>query len=981
MAANSFKIFILSLFLGLTFLSGCGEEAPPKAEVPLLGSEVADRAWADSVLAKLSLAEKAAQLVLVEGNVMSDSVLLAKFSDSLGRNGFGGVIIALGQRDTLREQVHAWKEGSVLPLWVALDAGSAWSDSQNWPSLLTLGTVASDSLAQLWGKALAAETQYLGGNLCLISGGKVGESGAWVRDALGVVPKNVTRLSQALATGLREGGVQACFRPLMDVEDQKSDSISRPVGIHDDLLKLNAGKGYPLQRLLLSDKNLWFQASNAVYTAIDNVPIGQSKRALGYFLREKLHFEGIVLSQRGGDAASLVAGADLIVAPQNPMRVVNDIVALVEGGQQSQDWLDEKVRKVLKAKAARGLHKHTTEPQFAIDPARRLLQLDRAMAKSTLVVLRDTKGRLPFGANITQAKVATLAIGAPSKSELQVAMDAYAAVDHYLMGAKADSLAFERQISLLKKYEYVVVSLHHALVTERPDGRFSPQLTAFLKKLDRSTKLVVVDFAGQASLQDLDGLSCLAFVSEDRDRTAHLAGQALFGAFPVTTLLPDDISTAFPAGSGIVLSKKLRFEYTEPEDLGIDPRAMLRIDSFIDNAVKMQVFPGCQVFAAKDGKVFLHKGYGYHDYERSQRVRTEDLYDIASVSKIAATTLMAMAAFDADTLKLDQPLKYFIPELDSAFVTIKDITPQQLLTHSSGLPAGIILNKYFKMIHAVDSIRNRIYSAKPDSLHSLRIAEDLYLAQAYQDTVWDKVRRMRLNPPEYEYSDLSMYLMKAVLERIMGSRLDRYVDSAFYHPMGLRRIGYHPLDRFEKEEIVPTEQDRHWRKQVLRGDVHDPTVAFLGGIGGPAGIFSNGADLATLMQMIVNGGQYGGKQYFDPETVKLFTSRQTGSRRGLGFDMQLPVPNCEKGYCCVSASPGTFGHFGYTGTCAWADPQNQVVYVFLSNRVYPDDANKKINAYRIRQGVQQLIYDALGLGLTPTSGFMAEEEDCYMEGA
>ena len=180
---------------------------------------------------------------------------------------------------------------------------------------------------------------------------------------------------------------------------------------------------------------------------------------------------------------------------------------------------------------------------------------------------------------------------------------------------------------------------------------------------------------------------------------------------------------------------------------------------------------------------------------------------------------------------------------------------------------------------------------------------------------------------------------------------------------------------------MPTGQARHWRKQVLRGDVHDPTVAFLGGIGGPAGIFSNGADLATLMQMIVNGGQYGGKQYFDPETVKLFTSRQTGSRRGLGFDMQLPVPNCEKGYCCVSASPGTFGHFGYTGTCAWADPQNQVVYIFLSNRVYPDDANKKINAYRIRQGVQQLIYDALGLGLTPTSGFMAEEEDCYMEGA
>jgi CubicO group peptidase (beta-lactamase class C family) len=181
--------------------------------------------------------------------------------------------------------------------------------------------------------------------------------------------------------------------------------------------------------------------------------------------------------------------------------------------------------------------------------------------------------------------------------------------------------------------------------------------------------------------------------------------------------------------------------------------------------------------------------------------------------------------------------------------------------------------------------------------------------------------------------------------------------------MGLRRICYRPLDRFEKEEIVPTAHDKHWRKQVLQGDVHDPTVAFLGGVGGPAGIFSNSKDLATIMQMLLNGGTYGGQQFFDPQTVELFTSRQPGCNRGLGFDKQLRSPSCEKGYCCYSADPETFGHFGFTGTCAWADPQNKLVYVFLSNRVYPDDTNKKINVYRVRQGVQQLIYEALNLGM------------------
>ncbi|HEX2898825.1 MAG TPA: glycoside hydrolase family 3 N-terminal domain-containing protein, partial [Bacteroidia bacterium] len=544
MAPRSFKVLFLSMAMGLAILPACSEAPPKKPEKPLPAEEIASRAWADSVLATLTLPEKAAQLILVEGNVSPDSVLQARFADSLGRHGFGGVVIASGQRDTLREQVHAWKEACGLPLWVALDAGSTWSAAQNWPSLLTLGTVASDSLAEAWGRALAAETRYLGGNICLVSAGKVGEKGAWVRDALGVVPAQVTDLSEALANGLSFGGVQACLRPLMDVEDLPQDSTHSQTAVEDDLLALNSGKGYPLQQLLLRNKNLWLQASNAVYTAVDKVPVGNSARAMSYILRDRLRFDGNALSQRGGDAASLVAGADLVVAPRNPMQVVNAVVAMVDAGDQSKEWLDEKVRKQLRAKARRGLHRRMDEPRFVYDPYRRLLQMDRALAKSTLVVLRDTKGRLPFGANITQSKVASVAVGSGTKTDLQVAMDAYATVDHYLLGPKLDSLALERQLSLLKKYDYVVVGLHGGLTRDMPDGRIPAPWLAFLKKLDRSSKLVVVDFAGQASLQDLDSLSCLAFVSEDRNRNAHLAGQAIMGAFPVTSLLPDDISPA-----------------------------------------------------------------------------------------------------------------------------------------------------------------------------------------------------------------------------------------------------------------------------------------------------------------------------------------------------------------------------------------------------------------------------------------------------
>jgi beta-N-acetylhexosaminidase len=1001
--------FIFTQFIilaGLSLFVACNKPAPPPLKPKRSPQEARAHAWADSVLARLTQTQKAAQLVFLDADLRKDSIAQAQFADSLDLYGFGGVILSKGQRDTLRRNVLHWKQTCELPVWVAFDAGPAWSEDQNWPSLLTLGTVASDSIAHAWGQALAAESQFLGAQICMISAGKVGEKGAWMHDALSVVPSIVTRLSDTLLAGIQSTGVQPCMRPLIETRDLPRDSLHPHPKVQDDLKTMGQGKAWPVQRLLMRHQGAWVQASDAIFAAVDTLPMGNSHQAIDYFLRRQMEFDGMVLSHRGAGIRSLEAGADVVVAPENPLTVVREIIEKVDRGEWTQEWLDGKVRKQLLAKARMNLdlgqkalssgrpftpaspdstqiaHSAATSAStFTIDPYRRLLQLDRAMAKSTFVVLRDTKGRLPLGAGITQARVASMAIGSPAKTDLQVALDAYCQVDHYLLGTRNDSLSLARQADRLKQYDYVILSLHAPLVKDSASGRLPRPLVQFLQRMDRSNRTVVVDFAGQASLQDLATLSCLAFVSEDRPRTAHLAGQAIMGAFPVTTLLPDDISATFPAGSGKVLPHKLRWEYTEPEDLGVDPHAIFRIDSFVENAVRLGVFPGCQVFAAKDGKVFLHRGYGYHDYTRSQRVRNSDLYDIASVSKIAATTLMAMAAFDADTLKLSEPLKHFIRELDSSFITIKDITPQQLLTHSSGLPAGVVLNSYFRLISAPDSIRKRIYSTEPDSTHHLRIADHLYLADTYQDTVWHKVRRMRLGPQEYVYSDLSMYLMKAVLERILAAPLERYVDSIFYRPMGLQRICYHPLDRYERTEIVPTEEDRFWRRQVLQGDVHDPTVAFLGGIGGPAGIFSNSVDLATVMQMVLNGGSYGGRQYLKPETVALFTSRQPGSRRGLGFDMQLPVPQCDKGYCCVTADPGTFGHFGYTGTCAWADPKNKLVYVFLSNRVYPTDDNKKINAYRIRQGVQQLIYEALGLGLPPSEGIMAQEQDCYPEGA
>ena len=605
---SRFGSWIWGMLIGMALLPACSEAPPATVPNPeeFTAAERHAQAWADSTLATLDLRQKAAQLIWVAAPTGLDSAGREVFASSLAANRFGGLVLDVGQRDSMRLLSGACLAHAVVPICVALDAGSAWSDAQGWPSLLSVGTVASDSLAHRWGYALGGECRYLGAQVCMISAGKVAEKGSWTADALSAAPAVVARLSDTLLTGIAEAGVQGCMRPLRDLADAPGlHAQGKRAPFAEDFVTLNAGAAMPLQRLLKKRTGLWLQATDATYLAVDALPIANSPRALGYFLRDKLDFKGLVLSPRGGMVSNLLAGTDVLVAPQDAAAAVAAIVGAVEAGSLQMPALDAAVRKQLLAKARLGLDRRVAQVPSRTDPYRSLLLLDRAIGKATMVVLRDTKGRLPLGANVIGKKIATVAFGNGQMTELQSAMGAYAAMDHFLLGARSDSLALAKQVEKYKKYDFVVLSLHEALVQDSASGRLSRDVVDFLHRLDRATQLVVLDMAGRNTLEDLHELSCLAFVSEDRTRNAKLAGQALMGAFPVTALLPDDVSPSFPAGTGKVLPHKLRFEYTEPEDLGIDPVAILRIDTLIDDAIKRHVFPGCQVFAAKDGKGFF----------------------------------------------------------------------------------------------------------------------------------------------------------------------------------------------------------------------------------------------------------------------------------------------------------------------------------------------------------------------------------------
>lgn len=975
---SSRPLRIAALFLGLLAfaVAGCSEEDSPVPVAPISESEdmVRARTWADSILDSLSLDQKIGQLMLVEMPADMDSADMGLFSSLADAYGLGGVLLdGGGDRLEQKSQLEELRQRLRLPIWAGLDVDEKWAGVNELPSLLSLAATGVDTLARDYGMALGAECKFLGGQLLFLSCAKVNPSGNAFADGLGSDPLLVRVLGESLVEGVEAAGVIPVARSLPTPRDLGGSELP-------EIKDLEAWKNQGLQpiRTFVEEQIPAIQTAHLVFSTLDSMPVSLSHPIQHGLLRGQWAYEGLVFSPSFSDslfsdrflpgeaeALALAAGTDVLVSPSEMLATIDATKKLLGDGLLTQADLEERVRKVLIQKALLGLDTASaTSPAFShASPMLALHGLDRKITESSLTVLRDDPGRLPLK-KVHDVKIATLSLGAGRKTDFQRSTDDFAEVDHFVLGAKAEASAYEAQAARLGKYNYVAVSVHPAAVLPDSGGRLPAHALRFLRDLQGQARTVLFNFAGPLALEGMDSLEVIVHAYDDRSTTEDLAGQFLFGAVATTALLPCDAGPFFAMGSGIPIRRKIRIKNTIPEEVGADPFVLLKADSVINSAIYNGVFPGCQVLAAKDGKIFYHKAYGYHDYSRTQRVRLDDVYDIASVTKIAATTLMAMWSYDQGGLKLDSALKNYLPELDSSFITIKDITPKELLVHKAGLPAGLPVYKYYTYMDSVDSVKTYVYSRREDSLHSVQVANELFLNGSYMDTIWRRARCVKLvNRGSYRYSDMSMFLLKKVLERLHEKELDKFVKAYFYDPMGLKTICYHPLKRFDEERVAPTEKDAWWRRQELRGHVHDPSTALFGGVGGQAGLFSNARDLATLMQMLLDGGSYGGKQYIKEATVRKFTQRQPECHRGLGFDMQLSQPCDGKGMCCASASTRTFGHTGFTGTCVWADPDNDIVYIFLSNRVHPTSKNQKINTYRVRQAVQQIIYDALGLGL------------------
>ncbi len=567
-----------------------------------------------------------------------------------------------------------------------------------------------------------------------------------------------------------------------------------------------------------------------------------------------------------------------------------------------------------------------------ISPAEITADLNlKADSQQTAVLLNNASTSIPL-VNLKDRNIATINIGSPYTHQFTTMLRNYAPV---------------KELDLANATYAKIEPFTTLIIQVTAESLAYPETVNYILNLQQKKEVILVGYGNTFALKLLGSFAApIIWNPEASMASANYSAQLIFGGTTAHNRLKDSINAAYPAGTGFS-TEKIRLKYSKPEEVGISSANLNKIDIIVNEAISQHATPSAVVMVVKNGNVIFNRAYGSHTYDGFEPTQADDIYDLASVTKTAATTIAVMRLYEQHKLDLNSSIGTYFPE---AKETNKEFIPlREVMLHQAG----------FVNLDFFSAIKSQDHSLDSSFLFPVKVADNYFVRRNYyQEAMLPKMLQSPIKTRgQYVYSDISMYMMKEVVEHQAGTSLDQYVLNEFYRPLGMRTAGFNPRRRFEREKIVPTEQDNYFRKTLLQGYVHDQGAALVDGVSGHAGLFASANDLAILNQVLLNGGKYGGVEYFKPETVDFFTSRQSDvSRRGLGFDRSEGG-----GYPSTLASSGTYGHTGYTGTCVWVDPKNDLIYIFLSNRVYPSASNR-LNSLRIRPRIQDAIYEAIAQG-------------------
>lgn len=942
--------------------------------------------WVDSVFNSLSTDQRLGQLFMVAAFSNKDERHYALIEDQVRNYNLGGLIFFQGGPVRQAHLTNRYQKAAAVPLFIAMDAewglGMRLDSVQSYPRQIALGAIEDNQQIYRMGAEIARQCLRLGVHINF----------APVVD-VNVNPKNpvigfrsfgenkykVSEKGLAYMKGLQEHGVMANAKHFPGHGDTDSDSHYGLPIIKHSKMRMDSIELYPFKQLI--EKGLMSamvaHISVPIYDSIPNKATTLSKPVVTDLLKNKMGFEGLIftdaLNMKGVaqyyapgdvDVLALMAGNDVLLYSEDVPLAISKIKEAFANGMLNQKEIDQRVKKILRAKY-----------QFGLDKPQRVAishlyeDLNNAQAKlvkhqlyeQAITVVKNEDALLPF-TQLENTNFASLSLGAASDNEFQAMLGNYAPFYHFNLKEEQKTIETYSEIfNKLKLFDVVVVGVHGLNNTVGKKFGVNAFDVFFLEMLSRYTKVVTVVFGNPYSLAYYEGLPNLVCAYQDEPMSREIAPQVLFGALEAKGKLPVSASVNLKEGLGLSTPSLGRLAYTFPEAVGMDSKVLARIDEVAQEAILDRATPGCQVLVAKNGKVIFQKAYGYQTYDSLQPVNLQTIYDIASITKVVATLQAVMYLEDKDQLDLGKKVSYYLPELKET--NKKSIGIEEVLAHQAGLQPYIPF--WRRTLSQEGSLQTSFYSIMPQDNFMIEVASGLYSINTLRDSIWSWTVNSDLLPlpkrwggHDYKYSDMGFYMMQKLSETLLKQPMETFLEDHFYSPLGLSTMTYLPLCKFPIDRIAPTEMDNYFRKTLICGIVHDQGAAMYGGIAGHAGIFSNANDLAVLMQMNLQGGSYGGKEYFRKKTIDKFTEKQfRDNRRGLGWDK--PAIGDTNNPASKYASSKAFGHTGFTGTAVWADPEYDLVYIFLSNRIYPDASNNKLIKNNIRTRIQDVVYEAM----------------------
>lgn len=979
------------------------------------------RQWVDSVLGKMSLKERIGQLFIYTIAPQQDKANRDLLRRVVQNYKVGGLLFSGGLIQNQVALTNEAQTMADIPLMITFDG--EWGLSMRlrgtpvFPRNMVLGCISNDSLLYEYGREMARQCRELGVqvNFAPVADVNINPKNPVINTrSFGESPENVANKVIAYSRGLEDGGVLSVCKHFPGHGDTDVDSHHALPKLSFSRARLDSVELYPFRQAIRAGLS-GMMVGHLEVPALEpkpGVPSSLSRKVVHDLLTDEMQFRGLIftdaLAMKGASTntgiclRALKAGNDLLLVPRRLKEEVEAVLAAVKSGELTEAEIEAKCRKVLTYKYALGLSRKPHIQLSGLDTrlnTGHTRSLIRRLNQAAVVVLKNQKNLLPLDADTRD--VAVLHTGEASEikpfvEELASYMTATDDEPAVIRLKKDLPAAARKQLrDSLSRYKRILVC-----VTDHRMASYQ----AFFSEFTPDVPVAYLFFIPGKHLtqfrRNISASDAVLLAHSANDAVQRHVVRILYADATADGRLSASIGNIFPTHAGLTITSKTP-PHSIPEEYGMNSRQLARIDAIAKEGIRDGAYPGCQIVILKDGKEMYNKAFGTHTGKGSKPVSPTDIYDLASLTKTTATLLAVMKLYDKGRLSLTDRVSDYLPWLQDT--DKKNITVRQLLLHESGLPSTILF--YLGAVDK-DSYEGTLFKARPDALHTaqigvrtwanpkfkfgeglmskvrtaehtLQVCDNMWLNRSFRDTCRQKIVSTPLRDRRYRYSCVGFILLQQLVEARTGMSMDAFLEQEFYAPMGLKRTGYLPLRGaatagtayadivsaghapVPAEEIVPSSVDKFLRKTTLRGYVHDESAAFLGGVSGNAGLFSNAAEVARIYQMLLNGGELDGKRYLSQETCRVFTTTTSRiSRRGLGFD-KPDRRNPAKSPCSPSAPAAVYGHTGFTGTCAWVDPTNGMVYVFLCNRIYPNVWNTKLMKMDIRPRIQEAMYEAV----------------------